>query len=144
MQVEVENVSMDEDEELTDTLLNPVNNMRPTKGTIMEPVEEGIGDIDESEAQPQDVHIDWSIKKLTHHDPEGPCPRPTGCTIKYEHKLKECPIYSKDNSTFIPMEVGVDTGASDVEKEMNKERMREMRQNEEYREKEMGKRKTKL
>ena len=65
MHVEVEDVPMEEDEELSATLLNPVNNMRPTKGTIMEPVEEGIGDIHEPEAQAQDVPMDWSIKKPT-------------------------------------------------------------------------------
>ena len=46
---------MEEDEELSNTLLNPLNNRRPTKGTIMEPVEEGISDIHEPEAQTQDV-----------------------------------------------------------------------------------------
>ena len=44
MHVEVEDVPMEEDEELSATLLNPVNNIRPTKGTVMEPVEESIGD----------------------------------------------------------------------------------------------------
>ena len=134
MHVAVEDVPMEEDEELSNTLLNPLNNMRPTKDRIMEPVEEGIGDIHEPEAQTQDVHMDWSIKKPTHHDPEGPCPHPTGCTIKYGHKLKECPIYEENKSPFIAMEV--ETGHVDDDNERNKERMREMRQNEEYREKE--------
>ena len=138
MHVEVEDVPMEEDEELSDTLLNPVNNMRPTnKDTVMEPVDECIGDIHEPEAQAQDVPMDWSIKKPTYHDPEGLCPHPTGCTIKYEHKLKECPIYAEDKSPFIAMEMEVDIGQNDDEKEMtNKERMRGMRQDEEYREKE--------
>ena len=51
MHVEVEDVPMEEDEELFNTLLNPLNNMRPTKGTVMEPVEEGLGGIHEPEAQ---------------------------------------------------------------------------------------------
>ena len=76
-------------------------------------------------------------KPITYHDPEGLCPHPTGCTIKYEHKLKECPIYAEDKSPFIAMEMEVDIGQNDDEKEMtNKERMRGMRQDEEYREKE--------